>query len=60
MLIEAILAGFLGLGLPPAPPAESVAHKCEWGSSKVGCDTNHGGGREAPNPDKGDKGGKKK
>lgn len=59
-MIEFILAAFLGLGLPPASPAEVAANKCEWGSSKVGCDTNHGGGRDATRNDKGDKGGKPK
>ncbi len=46
MIIEAILAGFLGLGLPPAAPGE--IKKCDYTSSAVGCSTNHGGGGNSP------------
>ena len=43
MLIEAILAGFLTFGLPPAttPPKP-----CTNWSKRVGCSTNTGGARD--------------
>lgn len=44
MLIEAILAGFLTFGLPPA--ATPVKPCTNW-SRRVGCATNHGGSGEA-------------
>ena len=51
MIIEAILAGFLGLGLPPA----TVAQRCDdYSSIKPGCNLNTGGARDANS--KGDKG----
>ena len=58
-MIELILAGFLGLGLPPA--ATPVAATCDYTSSRVGCtvDKGGGGGRDSKRDSKGDKGGGK-